>query len=71
MCRCKLCGGVANVFPSEYVWKEDKLRALYINCKSCNGVMVWAYNTEGETYADVRKVAEDRWNRLMGEEDEH
>lgn len=72
MCKCKLCGGVAKVYPpTEEIWNEKELSALSVDCGSCHNVVVWAYDTDGETYADIRRVAEERWDKLMGEEDEY
>ena len=70
LCRCKLCGGEAEVSPSkEEVFEADDYTSVSVCCADCNCVDVWAMPSQEKIYdyKKLRAIAVSRWNRLMEE----
>lgn len=69
LCRCKLCGGGAEVSPAtEEEYAERGVDGgVLISCADCGTADVWGFFADGSTYAERRAVAEARWNKLMEE----
>lgn len=69
LCKCKLCGGEAEVSPATEKDFTEKFTNVCISCADCGGVDVWALALRERTfdYKKLRAIAEVRWNKLMEE----
>ena len=72
LCRCRFCGGEAEVSPAKKEDFTEKYNNVRVSCSDCGAVDVWALALQERTfnYKKLRAVAEQRWNKLMGGNDE-